>query len=214
MSCELEVRIRAADRGSNSWVVLAEASSEIYEPRVIDEVFSRAVILGRLQDRVDSAGENVEFQVRVLTGGGMRACLNLQSVTVGRIAAISGALNLDPKVVESSDANQEEMDRDVSPLHRPELVVKLVGDSPVTGKEMVLWRTESEWFEPCEVEERVREVLSLGMSAVHGDARAWALQVSISLASDRGVRPAFVLSRDAITAMAAYGASLDFDPYV
>ncbi|WP_075676411.1 hypothetical protein [Stenotrophomonas sp. TD3] len=214
MHPEIEVKLTASVAGCASYDLMAQLSREVNELDAADVLIRKVVDCRGAASLADSTHQALEVDVRVRIGEGARACLNLSSVTVEKMASISASLNFDPELIGDDGADGLELKEESAPSTRPELVVVLVGDSPVSGEEVILSRVERQQCRTGDIQGGVHEALQRGLEKVEGEAKLWALQVGVRLSSQRGVWPGFNLSCDVIRLMASGGVSLDFDPYV
>ncbi|HIE0127673.1 hypothetical protein [Stenotrophomonas maltophilia] len=214
MHPEIEVKLTASVAGCASCDLMAQLSREVNELDAADVLIREVIDFRGATSLAESTHQALEVDVRVRIGEGARACLNLSSVTLEKMASISASLNFDPELTGDGGADGLELEGESAPSTRPELVVVLVGDSPVSGEEVILSRIEHQLYRTGDIQSGVHEVLQRGLERVEGEARVWALQVGVRLSSQRGVWPGFNLSWDVIRLMASGGVSLDFDPYV
>ncbi len=209
-----EIRVALRVPGSSGGDVMAQLSREVNEVAAADELISSIVDDQSAVGLFELIGRAPEITVRVRVGEGDRACLNLSSATLEKMASISASLSFDPELTGDGGADGLELEEECAPSTRPELVVVLVGDSPVSGEEVILSRVERQQYGTGDIQGGVHEALQRGLEKVGGEAKVWALEVGVRLSSQRGVWPGFNLSCDVIRLMASSGVSLDFDPYV
>lgn len=209
-----EIRVALRVPGSSGGDVMAQLSREVNEVATADELISSIVDDQSAVGLFELIGRAPEITVRVRVGEGDRACLNLSSATLEKMASISASLSFDPELTGDGGADGLELEEECAPSTRPELVVVLVGDSPVSGEEVILSRVERQQYGTGDIQGGVHEALQRGLEKVGGEAKVWALEVGVRLSSQRGVWPGFNLSCDVIRLMASSGVSLDFDPYV
>ncbi|WP_188485696.1 hypothetical protein [Stenotrophomonas maltophilia] len=214
MPAEILVALRVSVPGSSGYGVMAQLSREVNEIAMADELISSIVDDQLAVGLIELISRAPEITVRVRAGEGDRACLNLSSATLEKMASISASLNFDPELTGDGGADGLELEEESAPSTRPELVVVLVGDSPASDEEVILSRVERQQYRTGDIEGGVHEALQRGLEKVEGEAKLWALQVGVRLSSQRGVWPGFNLSCDVIRLMASGGVSLDFDPYV
>jgi len=214
MPTEILVALRVSVPGSSGYDVMAQLSREVNEVATADELISSIVDDQSAVGLFELIGRAPEITVRVRVGEGDRACLNLSSATLEKMASISASLSFDPELTGDGGADGLELEEECAPSTRPELVVVLVGDSPVSGEEVILSRVERQQYGTGDIQGGVHEALQRGLEKVGGEAKVWALEVGVRLSSQRGVWPGFNLSCDVIRLMASGGVSLDFDPYV
>lgn len=214
MHPEIEVKLTASVTGCASCDLMAQLSREVNELSAADVLIRKVIECRGAATLAESTHQAPEIIVRVRAGEGDRACLNLSSATLEKMASISASLNFDPELTGDGGADGLELDGEIAPSTRPELVVVLVGDSPVSGEEVILSRVERQQYRTGDIQGGVHEALQCGLEKVKGEAKLWALQVGVRLSSQRGVWPGFNLSCDVIRRMASGGVSLDFDPYV
>jgi hypothetical protein len=214
MPPEIEVTLRTSVVSRASYEVIAQLWREVDEIDVADELIRTAVDRRAIAGLLELPRRDLEVNVRVGIGDGLRACLNLSSATLEEMASVSAALNFDPTPTGDAGRDGLEMAEESTPTTHPELVVVLVGSSPESSEEVILSRFERQRYGTGDVQEGVHEVLQLGLGKVQGEAKLWGLQVEVRLSSQRGVWPGFNLSCDVIRLMASGSVSLDFDPYV
>ncbi|MCU1067191.1 hypothetical protein [Stenotrophomonas maltophilia] len=214
MHPEIEVKLTASAAGCASYDLMAQLSREVNEVDAADVLIRNVIDCRGAASLAEPTHQALEVDVRVRIGEGARACLNLSSVTVEKMASIFASLNFDPELAGDGGADGLELEEESAPSTRPELVVVLVGDSPVSGEEVILSRVERQQYRTGDIQGGVHEALQRGLEKVEGKAKLWALQVGVRLSSQRGVWPGFNLSCDVIRLMASGGVSLDFDPYV
>ncbi|HEL3778542.1 hypothetical protein [Stenotrophomonas forensis] len=214
MPAGIDVTLRVSVPGNSGYDVMAQLSREVNEVSTADELISSIVDDQSAVGLFELTGRAPEMTVRVRAGEGDRACLSLSSATFEKMASISASLNFEPELTRDGCADGLELEQECAPSTRPELVVVLVGDSPVSGEEVILSRVERQQYRTGDVQGGVHEALQRGLEKAVGEAKLWALQVGVRLSSQRGVWPGFNLSCDVIRLMASGGVSLDFDPYV
>lgn len=100
----------------------------------------------------ESTHQSLEIDVRVRIGEGARACLNLSSAAFEKMASISASLNFDPELTGDGGADELELEEESAPSTRPELVVVLVGESPVSGEEVILSRVERQQYRAGDIQ--------------------------------------------------------------
>lgn len=214
MHPEIEVKLTASVTGCASCDLMAQLSREVNELGAADVLIRKVIECRGAATLAESTHQAPEIIVRVRVGEGDRACLNLSSATLEKIASISASLSFDPELTGDGGADGLELEEECAPSTRPELVVVLVGDSPISGEEVILSRVERQQYGTGDIQGGVHEALQRGLEKVGGEAKVWALEVGVRLSSQRGVWPGFNLSCDVIRLMASSGVSLDFDPYV
>lgn len=192
--------------------VLAEGQCREYTLANVESLIGEVLERASLSPAVHPSLSRPRLVIRVWSAEGLRSCLNLSAESVRQIAQASALVEFEPYTfVEPIGAEQSALREWPS---KPELVVIVVGDSPQTGKEVVLASAERQWYTLDELQLSVAEVLALALQRVDGDVRLWMPQLGVRLASDRGLRPALHLPAALIAELASCGASLDFDPYV
>jgi hypothetical protein len=184
MHPEIEVKLTASVAGCASCDLMAQLSLEVNELDAAD-VLIRKVIDCRGRQSSESTHQTLEVDVRVRAGEGDRAC-RISSATLEKMASISASLNFDPELTGDGGADGLELGSDSAPSTRPELVVVLVGDSPVSGEEVILSRVERQQYRTGDIQEGVHEALQRGLEKVGGEAKVWALEVGVRLSSQRG----------------------------
>ncbi len=210
----IEVTLRSSVASRASYEVIAQLSREVNEVDAADELIRTAVDRRAVAGLLELPRRDLEVNVRVGIGEGLRACLNLSAATLEEMAFASASLSFDPALTGDAGRDGSEMAEEEYSATRPELVVVLVGDAPESGEEVILSRFERQLYRTGDIQSGVHEVLQLDLQKVQGEAKLWGLQVEVRLSSQRGLWPGFNLSCDVIGLMASGSVSLDFDPYV
>ncbi|WP_367346820.1 hypothetical protein [Stenotrophomonas bentonitica] len=214
-SHEVLVELLGTHPASDQEVIIAQMASDKY---TIENVASLVgCVLGNavatLADGLRTLSPRLK--VRVRSDEGLRPCLNLSAARIGQIAYASASLDFDhcsvATIIEEDEAQEAYRGESVA---RPELVVVFVGDSPTSGKEVVLSRLSRQWYTLDDLQATVAEAIAGATQQVGGDIALWDPQVGVRLSSERGIHAALYLPAELIQAIASCGASLDFDPYV
>lgn len=212
---EVRIQLIGTDARTGESTVLSEVRSAEYSVDRLESVARQALDEARLDPVHASSGLGLCLKIRIWSAEGLRSCLNLTSGLIGRLSLVSAALDFDPYPADGSGGDQDGIVADGSHMDAgPELVVVLVGDSPLTRAEWTLSTATRDRYTLDEAQVCIAEAIAAGVAKVEGDISLWKPQVGVRLSSDRGGHAALYLSADLVMTIARCGASLDFDPYV
>lgn len=165
MNPETEVKLTALVAGCTSCGLMVHLSREVKELDAADGLIRKVIDCRGAVSLTESTHQSLEIDVRVRIGEGARACLNLSSAAFEKMASISASLNFDPELTGDGGADELELEES-APSTRPELVVVLVGESPVSGEEVILSRVERQQYRAGDIQGGVHEALQRGLERV------------------------------------------------
>ena len=102
----------------------------------------------------------------------------------------------------------------------PHLIVRIVVNHEVTGKEFILTKIESSQYNPDHLDSLINICLSQALKEIKGEdiqrLKSWNPEVSVLLTTDGDeiCRPSIHLNPETLMRLSEAGASFDFDPYV
>ncbi|MBN4942322.1 hypothetical protein [Stenotrophomonas pavanii] len=152
MHPEIEVKLTSSVAGCTSCGLMVHLSREVNELDAADGLIRKVIDCRGAVSLTESTHQPLEVDVRVRIGEGARACLNLSSATLEKMASISASLNFDPELTGDGGADVLELEEESAPSTRPELVVVLVGDSPVSDEEVILSRVERQQYRTGDIQ--------------------------------------------------------------